>query len=110
MSYSPASRTRYRRVVAVGTGLFASGSLLATGALVAVAENETAAKQARLDDEKRAAAAPPVVEVTRERPYRTRAKVVSKPGNGGVVAAGGSAQPTRTVTRVVRRTTKSSGS
>ena len=110
MRYNPASRTRYRRLVAVGTGLVTSGSLLATGALVAVAENETAAKQARLDAEKGAAAATPVVEVTRDRPYRTKVQVITKPGTGGAVASGRTAQPTRTITRVVRRTTTSSGS
>ncbi|QLQ15243.1 MAG: hypothetical protein HZY73_05515 [Micropruina sp.] len=43
--YSAATRNGFRIAVNVGTGLVAAGSIVATGAMAAVAENETAHRQ-----------------------------------------------------------------
>lgn len=105
MSSTPRSRDAFRLAVNVATGIIVSGSIAATGALAAVAANETAAKEHRKGS---ADLASPVV-VVKQRPTKVVPRYVTKPAKGGTITSPRVARRTVVVTRVVR-TTKSSGS
>lgn len=109
MGYTAATRNGYRLAVHLGTGLLAAGSIAATGAVAAVAENETAQRDWVNEQKGYQVVANPVIVRAVELPHRTKTRYVTKPGTGSRLTQPSSSRVYRPVVRVVK-TTKSSGS
>lgn len=103
MTYSPRSRDRFLRLVAVLTGTATFATMTATGVATGLAARQTglrdrerALEQARLAEARRAAAlreaarSPRVVVLTKQRPTRTvvHTRVVHQVSSGGVATVG----------------------